>query len=222
MRIVITGASSGIGKALYTYFRESWGSSAEVIGVGRNGPDVHVDLATGPGIKTFCGFLYKHIPDVLINNAGMLALGEKGQGMNEDLSLVLLNQYAVYRACHACARMEPGSSIINIASIAGIKAEWEFPLYASTKAAVISLTKSFAQAYADKNIRVNCICPGFFKTNLGGEPAPEELVEKSIQLNRGMADPVEIIPVVDMLLKSTYITGTAITIDGGELLGPKW
>ena len=102
--------------------------------------------------------------------------------------------------------------IINIASVSGMKADPDTPLYGALKAGLISLTKSFALRFAP-GIRVNCISPGFFNTNLVPGDLPEEL-RLTIPLGKE-AEPMEIIPVVKMLDESDYITGANIVIDGG-------
>ena len=66
---------------------------------------------------------------------------------------------------------------------------------------------------AAPHVRVNCISPGFFNTNLVEGDTPQELIDQVPMLRE--AQPEEIIPVIDMLQKSTYMTGANIVIDGG-------
>jgi NAD(P)-dependent dehydrogenase (short-subunit alcohol dehydrogenase family) len=96
-----------------------------------------------------------------------------------------------------------------------MKADPDLPIYAASKAALISLTKSLAKSYAP-DVRVNCISPGFFKTNLVDEPTPTELIH-TIPM-KYEEDAKKITPVVDLIWKSQYMTGANIVIDGGVSL----
>ena len=109
-------------------------------------------------------------------------------------------------------RMCKGGNIINIASVSGMKGEEDFPMYAATKAGLINMTKSFAIGYAP-NVRVNCISPGFFNTNLVEGDAPAELI-KHIPMGYE-AEPSAIIPAIEFILKADYLTGENIVLDGG-------
>ena len=86
------------------------------------------------------------------------------------------------------------------------------PIYAAGKAGIINLTKSLAVRLAP-DIRVNCVSPGFFDTNLVQGKTPKQLINQ-VPMKRE-AQPKEIIPVIHMLQESSYITGANIVIDGG-------
>jgi NAD(P)-dependent dehydrogenase (short-subunit alcohol dehydrogenase family) len=107
---------------------------------------------------------------------------------------------------------QDGGHIINIASVAGITGDPDAPIYSACKAGIINFTRSMAKIAAPK-VRVNCISPGFFNTNLVEGDTPQELIGK-VPMERE-AEPIEIIPVVHMLQTSTYMTGANIVIDGG-------
>lgn len=108
--------------------------------------------------------------------------------------------------------MIDGSCIINIASISGMIAEPELPVYAASKAAVLSLTKSLARLYAPR-VRVNAISPGFYNTNLVEGPTPPELLEKVPM--KYESNPEELYPIVAMIYQTKYMTGANIVVDGG-------
>ena len=214
MNIVITGASSGIGKGIYEWFSSD--ISNKVVGISRGGPDVRIDLVGGMNRERAVKLIFDRIDsiDILINNAGVMLLDEK-QDFQASLGMIDLNLIAVW---HLTSLLESRvtSKIINIASVSGIKGEEDVPLYAATKAGVIALTKSFAMKYVNEGITVNCISPGFFKTNLVPGDTPRELID-GIPMKRE-ADVSEIIPVVEMIINSHYMTGVNIVVDGGLLL----
>jgi NAD(P)-dependent dehydrogenase (short-subunit alcohol dehydrogenase family) len=227
MNMVITGATSGIGKALYDYYSASWDDTSEyrVRGVGLNGPDIKVDFRAALGdllgkrISSTVMTLRDYSPiDVFINNAGIFKLDELNKPFSY-LDLVDINLVAPYIFMMMVPALMPrGSVIINIGSISGIRGEADAPMYGATKAGIINLTKSFARRLATQGIRVNCISPGFFRTNLIGsedEPLPQELRD-TIPMDRE-AEPEELISVVEAIIKCEYMTGTNIVVDGGAM-----
>lgn len=209
--IVITGASSGLGKAIYEYLSQK---GFKVIGISRRGPDIKADLTVYDErvrvVQELDGI------EVLVNNAGMMLLEEDPKDATA-YEMLLLNLVAVWHLSLLLSDKIPsGGKIINIASVSGIKGEKDLPLYAATKAGVIALTKSFAMRLVEKGVTVNCISPGLFDTNLVPFPAPDELIE-SIPMKRE-AQPEELLPAVEMILSSDYMTGANIVVDGGHLL----
>jgi len=213
--IVITGASSGIGKALYESFYEdtAWRcsngrhfSKKEVIGISRRGPDIKFDIRGEFPAHPF-------VKDVscLINCAGIMPLDE-----SEGEDIFNVNFWGTYKMIwNLRSEFMKDCCIINIASVSGIKPDPDLPIYAASKAAVISLTKSYAKFFAP-HFRVNCISPGFYKTNLVLGEIPHELINT---IPMGYADnPVNLYPVVKMIIDNKYITGSNIIVDGGVSL----
>lgn len=200
--IVITGASSGIGRALYEHFTEA---GDFVIGISQTGPTICADLSNK---ENFTFELPSQI-DVLINCAGIMPFIETEQVM-------AVNFWGTYRMITAAiSKMAFGSCIINIASVSGMRADPDLPIYAASKAAVISLTQSLAKRLAPK-IRVNCISPGFHTTNLVPENTPQELID-TIPMGYE-ATPESMCSTVQFLIANTYITGANVVVDGGVVL----
>ncbi|PHR62480.1 MAG: short-chain dehydrogenase [Robiginitomaculum sp.] len=115
-------------------------------------------------------------------------------------------------------------SIINIASINAIQPGQLQGVYSITKAALVSMTKSFAKEYAPENIRCNAVLPGFTDTKMTAvfkqdEKLLDKLLKGNVPMNR-MAQPTEMAGAVLYLAadSSSYTTGTEIVIDGGYLL----
>jgi 3-oxoacyl-[acyl-carrier protein] reductase len=218
MNALVTGSSSGLGKAMYEHFISL---GYNVIGVSKTGSSYLFDLGieesrtlfidTVKQSKKFSGSL-----DILVNCAGVLHLDETN--MVKSLEMVSINLIAVWDLIEKLyPLMNEGGNIINIASVSGMRADPDTPLYGATKAGVISLTKSYAKKFSTgKVIRVNSISPGFFNTNLVPGNAPPELLAE-VPFGRE-ADPKEILTVVDMILTTPYLTGVNIPVDGGMLL----
>jgi NAD(P)-dependent dehydrogenase (short-subunit alcohol dehydrogenase family) len=210
---IVTGASSGIGQSIHSHLKESYLKEIQlfdrVIGVSRHGPDVFVDLSSSFEISSL-----DQIKDValLVNCAGVLYLGE--DDASNAAHIFNVNFWAAYDLIQLFEndlRKNKGS-VINIASVSGVMADPDTPIYGASKAALISLTRSLAVKFAP-DIRVNSISPGFFETGLVPEPTPKELIDP-VPLGFE-AKPYMILPVIDMLLDSPYCTGSNIVVDGG-------
>ena len=209
-KVLITGATSGIGKAIADFY-EGW--DYEVTKVSRSVQDYHYNLCYPSEISSLSQRLHKEnkVYDVLINNAGYV-IKEDFVSVDKLWNLLLLTPYTLIRRLSDGGLLAPNSHIINIASVSGMVGEKDIPMYAALKAGVINLTKSFAKRLAP-HIRVNCISPGFFDTNLFPGDTPKELINM-VPLMRS-ADPEEIKVVIQMLDETLYITGANIVIDGG-------
>ena len=166
--------------------------------------------------------------DILVNNAainpyyGPLEGSEEGvfdkiMEVNVKAPWVLSNRVLPHM------KAQGGGSIINIASVEGIRPGFGLGLYSATKAALIMLTKNQAKEWGRYGVRANVICPGLVKTKFSqGLWADEKLVQrftKALPLGR-IAHPDEMAGVV-MLLASdagSYMTGGVYTADGGYLV----
>ena len=211
---LITGASSGLGKTIAEYYL---GIGDDIMSLSRRGAHWDYDLRDSEALQEMIfdmtgedTLLGRDNIDVLINNAGALILDEKMSDATGRFNLLLHAPYLLIELL--AERINKGGHIINIASVSGMKADTDTPMYGALKAGLISLTKSYARKLAP-DVRVNCISPGFFKTNLVPGDLPQELLS-TIPLGKE-AEPKDIIPVVQMLDESEYITGANIVIDGG-------
>lgn len=198
---IVTGASSGIGKALYKGVKDIFGT---VCGVSRRGPDFKQDIR---GEINMDYIPFPHC-DLLINCAGIMPFNEGRYVMDTNF----WGTYNMIQATLPLLKNARNPCIINIASISGITGEDELPIYAASKAAVINLTKSLAKAYAPQ-IRVNSISPGFYKTNLVPEDTPQELLN-TIPLGYE-EEPETLVDLVRVIYETRYMTGSNIVVDGG-------
>jgi NAD(P)-dependent dehydrogenase (short-subunit alcohol dehydrogenase family) len=114
-----------------------------------------------------------------------------------------------------------GGSIVNCASVAGLVGFANIPAYVASKHGVVGVTKAAALDLADKNIRVNALCPGVIETDMitrftHDSPEAEAALEMLAPMNR-MGTPSEMATFVAWLLsdKSSYVTGQALAADGG-------
>jgi NAD(P)-dependent dehydrogenase (short-subunit alcohol dehydrogenase family) len=162
--------------------------------------------------------------DVLVNNAGLGTAAPATREPPDDFRRVIdVNLHGSYWMAQACGRvMQPGSSIVNIGSVLGsTTAGLPQAAYASSKAAIIGLTRDLAQQWTGrKGIRVNALAPGFFPSEMTDEYPDGYLDAMMIRVPAGRAgDPRELTAALVFLAgdASSYITGTVLPVDGGLL-----
>ncbi len=238
--VVVTGSGRGIGRAIAVRFaREGWNvvvnakkgkEEAEetlrmVREAGGNGVVVLADVATREGCRNVVQAAVQNFGglDVLVNNAGLglysLFLNADDRLIDKQLEVSLKS--VIYCSQEAAKVMKEGS-IINIASIAGIRPFVGLSIYSAAKAAIINLTQALAVELAPR-IRVNAVAPGLVKTKMGDSlvkllgMTEEEFAKKHTLLEK-MVTPEDVAEVVWMLVKIPTITGQVIVIDSGELL----
>jgi NAD(P)-dependent dehydrogenase (short-subunit alcohol dehydrogenase family) len=166
--------------------------------------------------------------DILVNNAGVAQHGETESFSDENYRRIMdTNLDSVFRACRAGLtqmRKQQSGVILNIGSISGYISNipQHQAAYNASKAAVHMLTKSLASEYANENIRVNAIAPGYIQTDMtaGGYENPEWApVWKSMTPMPKVGTPQDIGAAAIYLCSpaSGYVTGEVLVIDGGYL-----
>lgn len=234
--ILITGVSRGIGRALAKGFVEH---NAIVYGTVRKEsyfPELEkekihpilFDVRDFSKIEEVLKNIYeKHSRlDCLINNAGISSNTPASMFKPEEVqSIIQTNFEAVFYLCQGYYKMQKKykakeGCIINISSVLGLVGTMLASVYSGTKGAVLQLTKSLAIEWANANIRVNAICPGFIETEMTENiQKKEDLLKKLIEnipLKR-LGKPEDIIGSALFLASdyAKYITGQYIVIDGG-------
>ena len=177
--------------------------------------------------KTIDFTLEKHgRVDILVNNAGVAQHGDT-EKFNDDLldKIMDLNVDAVFRMCRSAIppmKKQGEGVILNIGSISGLVSNIPQPqtAYNASKAAVHMMTKSLASDYADQNIRVNAIAPGYIRTEMTNLPKENEhwypTWNELTPMNR-MAETHEVASAALFLCSpaSSYVTGEVLVVDGG-------
>lgn len=156
--------------------------------------------------------------DVLVNSAAFMPSGNVESLSLDTWNTTLdLNLRAPFLLAQACAqKMTDGGLIVNITDTGAQKTWSRYPSYTVSKAALESLTKILARAFAPK-IRVNAIAPGFvLQSNIVPSEEYERLIGR-IPLKRP-ARTEEIISALEFLLSNKYVTGQTIVVDGGYSL----
>ena len=238
--VVVTGASSGLGVAFARAFAEA---GADVVlgarrverladtgrlveAAGRRYVAVQTDVAEPEQCTALIAKAVEEFGrvDVLINNAGLgTAFPATRETPEQFRQVIEINLNGSYWMAQACGRvMQPGSSIINVGSVLGsTTAGLPQAAYASSKAAIIGLTRDLAQQWTGrKGIRVNALAPGFFPSEMT-DTYPEGYIESQLaRVPAGRAgDPEELVTAGIFLASdaASYITGTLLPVDGGLL-----
>jgi|SRR5215813_12789314 len=163
--------------------------------------------------------------DILVNNAGILRDGLIGMIRESDVRTTLgVNVSGTINCIQAGARLlqrSGGGSIINVASIVGIRGNSGQMLYGSSKGAVIAATLSAARELAPKGIRVNAIAPGYIDTDMIKSVPPETDSRLRANIGMGRVGMPEDVADVALFLSSDlsrYVTGQVIGVDGGLVI----
>lgn len=241
---IVTGASRGIGEAIARTFANE---GATVVICGRKAETLEQVAAQpleGPGklvpavchvgkaedIQRLVATTLEQFGkiDILVNNAATNIAQEPVLGIDESKfdKMVEVNLKSAFRLIQAVApgMCERGwGSIVNIASIAGLRPQYYGMLYSMTKAALIMMTRSYALELGPKGVRVNAIAPGLVQTVLSEyywkDESKFEAMMKA-QPVKHLGQPQEIADLALLLAsdRGSYITGQAIVADGGRTL----
>ncbi|MFK8102684.1 MAG: SDR family NAD(P)-dependent oxidoreductase [Saprospiraceae bacterium] len=241
--VIVTGAGSGIGAASAKLFAQHkarvvvsdirLNKAEEVVQAiqaeGGEAIAIQTDVSNYESVQA----LFKRTLDqyqqldVIVNNAG---IGPKTMGRTEHHTLedwdsvIAVNQTGVFYCMKLALQQmtkQGFGAIVNIASLAGLKASVNNLSYSASKFAVVGMTKSAALEYGGKNIRVNAVCPGYTESSLLNKllavrPDMGEILQKATPMKRfGQAN--EIAEAVVWLASDNtkFITGQTIVLDGG-------
>ncbi|MDB4270418.1 glucose 1-dehydrogenase [Flavobacteriaceae bacterium] len=241
---LITGSSKGIGLALAEVLAEygakvvvSSRSQDSVDEVAKNlrakghtvmaqachvGDSEQRKILVNKTIETYGGI------DILINNAAINPVFKGLESMSEEIYDKMMNvnlkaAFDLSNLCFPYLKDSKGSSIINIASVEGLKPSFGLGLYGVTKAALIMLTQVQAKEWGKYGIRSNAICPGLIQTKFSSALWQNETIMKQVvkELPAGrMAQPQELTGLAVYLASDagSYSTGGIYTVDGGHML----
>ena len=169
--------------------------------------------------------------DVLHSHAGIQIEGPleavSADGMDASWNLNVRAHFVASKAAIAQMRAQGGGSIIVTASNSGVQFDREMIAYATSKHAAVAMVRQMAADYAKDNIRFNALCPGFvdtpfnagFEVQMGGRAELEKYIASNIPMGR-WATVEEIADAIVFLASdmSSFMTGHALVIDGGECI----
>ena len=235
---LVTGGSRGIGKSICIQIaelgyhvlinyrsndQEAEDTLKQIEEKGGSGELLKFDVSNPEEIRSAIDKWKENNPDkiieVLINNAGIrkdaLIMWMKDEDWKDVLNTNLDSCYYITKHLVQDMIVNKYGRIVNVVSLSGIKGLPGQTNYSAAKGGVIAASKALAQEVAKKNVTVNCVAPGFIKTDMTAELEEKDL-KRMIPMSRfGKAE--EVANVVAFLAspKASYVTGEVISINGG-------
>ena len=235
INVILTGSTGGIGGAI---LESLYNSNANIIATGTNQDKLNkikekfskvitkkFDILEHNSIERFvdeCSDIFQNKIDVLINNAGVtndnLTIRMKLNEWNRVINLNLTSTFLISKNVIKKMLKNKNGKIINVTSVVGHTGNIGQANYAASKAGLIGMSKSLALEYGKKNIKINCISPGFIKSEMTekiNDNFKQTLLDK-ISLERFGA-PEDVANAALFLSSdlSNYITGETIHVNGG-------
>jgi 2-deoxy-D-gluconate 3-dehydrogenase len=236
---LVTGSATGLGAAIAIGLAEAGASvachgnrrpsnetSEKICSLGRKARSFAADLSKPSGADS----LYESVsaamgvPDILVNNAGMICRGPAESFDTEAWMTVLqVNLHSVFRLCQIAGRAmleRRQGKIINIASLLSFQGGIHVPAYAASKGGVAQLTKALANEWAARNVQVNAIAPGYFRTDntlalQNNQIRNRQILERIPAARWGEPRDIAGAAVFLSSSASNYITGEVLVVDGG-------
>ena len=245
-KVLITGASSGIGRSIATLFAQEGANlvigdidkkggeeTLEKMGSPDNARFIETDISNEASVKDTVNRANEFLGgiDILINNAAAFVFGTVDETTTDDWQRVMgvnvVGSANMVKHSLPALKKSAAPAIVNIASVSGFIAQPAFVPYNASKGAVLQLTRCLAMDLAEFNIRVNSVCPGSIFTPaserhmaFAGVTKEEFIKEASAgAFMKRVGKPIEIAYAVLFLAseEASFITGTHLTVDGGRV-----
>jgi NAD(P)-dependent dehydrogenase (short-subunit alcohol dehydrogenase family) len=247
MVAVVTGAAQGIGRSVAEALsdeeyalalidlREPADTLASVAARGANAIGIACDVSNDADVTGAAERVRKRFgrADVLVNNAGISLIAPAEETAPEQWRRVLeVNLTGPFLLCRAFGRMmlEAGAgSIVNVASIAGLRGVADRAAYNASKHGLIGLTRTLAAEWGGRGVRVSAVCPGWVKTEMdvadqaGGGYVDSDIVGQVPMGRFAAADDVAaaVVFLADPK-RSGFVNGVALPVDGGWTADGSW
>jgi hypothetical protein len=236
-RALVTGASGGLGLHFARVLAEAGAEvtlaarrrdrvDAEAAALRADGHAVRAAALDVTSPESVAGLFARHRFDIVVNNAGIAGAGAaidmEPDAFREVVDTNLTGVFTVAQAAARQMREAGGGSIVNIASILGLRVTGHVAAYAASKAAVVQLTKALALEWARYGVRVNALCPGYIETPINADffatDAGAAVVRRIPQRRLGLASDLDGPLLLLASDRSAYMTGAVLAVDGGHLV----
>lgn len=235
---LITGASGGLGIRFATVLSEVGAhvtlaarrgaetaeAAARLRDAGHKADSLTLDVTSEESVgAAFAGRVF----DIVVNNAGITGQGMALDMGTDDWDRVMATNLrgsflVAQRAARALKAEGRGGSVINIASILGLRVGGAVLAYTTSKAAIVQMTKAMALEWARYGIRVNALCPGYIETPLNADffdtEAGKALIRRIPQRRLGREEELDGPLLLLASDAGSYMTGATLAVDGGHLV----
>ena len=235
LNIILTGATGGIGNSI---LEKLLSAGANVLASGTNENKLNLikekyqninvqkfDVSQHDQIENYidkCNEILGNKIDVLINNAGItrdnLSIRMKDEEWNKVIDINLTSTFLLSKNTIKKMLKNKKGKIINITSVVAHLGNIGQANYAASKAGIVAMSKSLALEYGKKNIKINCVSPGFINSNMTDQISNDhkEVLKSRISLNK-FGEPKDVANIIAFLCSdlSDYITGETIHVNGG-------
>ena len=235
INIILTGATGGIGNSILETLVKA---EANIVATGTNDEKLNLiknkyqsinvekfDISKHNDIENFINKVSEKFEgkiDILFNNAGItsdnLSIRMKEEEWKKVIDINLTSTFLLSKNAVKKMLKNKKGKIINITSVVGHTGNIGQANYTASKAGLVAMSKSFALEYGKKSINVNCVSPGFIKTEMTNKIQEDykEILKSRIPLDR-FGDPKDVANTVLFLCSnlSDYITGETIHVNGG-------
>ena len=235
LNIVLTGSTGVIGNSI---LHNLINAGSNVLATGTNEEKLKnikdkyknlnvlkFDISDHKSIDSFvedCNKILSNKIDILINNAGItqdnLSIRMKEEEWKRVIDINLTSTFLITKGVIKKMLKSKNGKIINVTSVVGHSGNIGQTNYAASKAGIVAMSKSLALEYGKKNIKVNCVSPGFILSDMTKKISDEhtDLLKSRISLNK-FGEPVDVANTIAFLCSnlSDYITGETIHVNGG-------
>ena len=235
LNIVLTGSTGVIGNSI---LHNLINAGSNVLATGTNEEKLKnikdkyknlnvlkFDISDHKNIDSFvedCNKILSNKIDILINNAGItqdnLSIRMKEEEWKRVIDINLTSTFLITKGVIKKMLKSKNGKIINVTSVVGHSGNIGQTNYAASKAGIVAMSKSLALEYGKKNIKVNCVSPGFILSDMTKKISDEhtDLLKSRISLNK-FGEPVDVANTIAFLCSnlSDYITGETIHVNGG-------
>ncbi len=241
---LVTGASSGLGARFAKVLAEAGATvalasrrverlkelRAEIDAEGGEAHVYQLDVTSVPNIRACVAKVEAELKriDILVNNSGVSAQGRVLEVTEDDFDYVMNTNakgafFVAQQVANVMAAKKTPGRIINIASVAGVRALSQLSVYCMSKAAVIHMTRAMAVEWGRYGINVNAICPGYIETELNSAYFATEGGQKLVNMlpRRRVGKPEDLDGLLLLLASdaSGFINGAAVNADDGMAAG---
>lgn len=243
---IVTGAARGLGEAIFLQLAKEGYDLVGVYATDRSTPKMQKliekveqengvkalglksDIGSFEGCKKIVDFAVEHFGKdiaVLVNNAGVA--GGKyfvDEAYDNIVHTVQIDLLGALTMCHLVLPLmveRKGGDIINMSSFGALAGVPGQPVYSAAKAGLIGFSKTVAKEVAPFGIKINCIAPGAFDTDMvrAADPAQRAATEAQIPMGK-LGDPADVALCASYMINSTYLTGQTISPNGGIISIP--